>query len=183
MKSRCLASLLLLVFTSPLGLYAQDALPATVRIEITTNKRVYAVGEQIRFRVLLVNASSSATWISKAFWYSGGGVAGFQVNVTQLSGKPPSPCSAAFGDRFGPSEQRTPEQILKEDFILLGTGEAVGFEDQYSRCAKYHRGKYGIVAAYSASDLNQERVKSVEMNRALVLNGTYRSAPVDFEIR
>jgi len=171
--------LLLLGLTSALEVDAQDALPATVRVEITTNKRAYAVGEQIRFRVLLVNTSLSATWISKAFWYSGGGISGFQVNVTQLSVQSPSKCTAWAGDRFASSEPRTPEQVLKEDFILLGPSQVVGFEDRYSRCAKYYRGKYRIVAEYSASDLNQERVKSVEMNRALVLNGTYRTVPTD----
>jgi hypothetical protein len=161
----------------------QDARPATVRVEITTNKKIYVVGEPIRFRALLVNTSSSATWISKAFWYSGGGIAGFQVNISQLSGKKPSACSVWAGDRFGSSDSRTPEQILKDDYILFGPNQIVGFEDRYSRCAKYYPGKYEIVAKYSPSDLNQDRVRDLKTNNALVLSGTCRSDPVTFEIR
>lgn len=181
MKILCSVSLVLILGAAVSG---QDALPASVRVEITTNKKIYSVGEPIQFRALLVNTSSgSPTWISKGFWYSGGGIAGFQVNVIQLSGKKPSKCSIFAADRFDSPGSRTPKQVLEEDFMLLGPREMIGFEDTWSRCAKNYPGKYEITAEYCTCDLNQDRVKDLEVNRSLVLSGTYRSRPVSFEIR
>jgi hypothetical protein len=162
---------------------AQYLEPIAAHVEVTTIKRVYAPGEPIRFRVLIMNKGSSAFWISKAFSRGGGGVAGFDVTITQLSGRKPSKCGDSAGDRFLASEPRTPEQILKEDYFVLRPMEVVGFEGQYSKCDRYYAGKYQITAEYSAQDANQARVKSLRIQEAPVLDGTYRSDPVTFMIR
>src|SRR5437879_6590406 len=73
---------------------AQDSFsqkrPATesLRVEIKTNKAAYAVGEAMLFTAILRNDGNASVYISKSFFEAGGGIAGFYVEVKQLTGKP-----------------------------------------------------------------------------------------------
>jgi hypothetical protein len=87
-------------------------------------------------------------------------------------------------DRGPEVGSRSPEQILKEDFLSLPPGGLIGYEDNYAGCEVVNPGQYEISAAYVAGDLNQDKVESLMMNDAGVLKrGTYHSAPMTFTVR
>ena len=53
----------------------------TLRVEVRTNKRVYVVGEPVRFTATLRNSGNTELYISKSFFRTGGGIAGFYVSI------------------------------------------------------------------------------------------------------
>lgn len=153
-------------------------------VEITTTKKSYAVGEPIQFRVLLINRGNVPLWVAKSFSALGGGMAGFVINVKQVTGRPPKPACGVAGDRFPGTGSRSPEQILKEDFLYLPPGGMIGYEDQYRGCDVLNPGKYQISADYITADLNQDRVEHLSVDGAGVLKrGTYSSAPLTFTVQ
>lgn len=120
---------------------AQEATPAremgdlNLRVEITTDKTDYTTAETISFRALLINGGQKSVYIAKSWGPVGGGIAGFNTQVKQLSGtRPKSGCSVA-GDRGFYNESRSPQQILREDFLLLSPGELVGFNGSLPSCS------------------------------------------------
>jgi hypothetical protein len=105
-----------------------------LQVEIKTDKTDYNAGEPIRFKALLSNRGQSAVYISKSFFTSGGGIAGFAVSIEQLEGKKSGLGCVSAGDRFPVKDPRSPEQILREDFLRFPPGGIVGYEDQYRGC-------------------------------------------------
>lgn len=154
-----------------------------VRVEITTEKDLYVVGEPIRFNVRLINRGQKVIYIAKPWWYAGGGIAGFLVNVRQLSGRKFGLRCGGAADRGLEKDSRSPEQILREDFVRLGTGEFVGMEDVYDGCAVKYAGTYEIRATYSANGVNTHTVASILDSNSLVLMGQVDSKPYKFRVR
>jgi len=155
------------------------------QVELTIPKRVFGPREPIKFRVTLINVDPRGFYISKQFYEEGGGIAGFDITVTQLTGKKGGEvCAASAADRFGiAADPRTPEQILKEDFVPIRPGAFVGWSGEYQRCKVNNPGEYEISAAYSTADLYQGRVRNLVINRQRVLDGTFKSKKVRFEVR
>ena len=180
-KSGTVAIVLMAVVLTIQG-RAQNLQPAKVRVEIVTTKKIYVQGEPIRFRVSIENNGASAFYVAKSFAEAGGGIAGFYVTVKQLSGKHAKEGCGGVGDRGIFADSRTPEQILKEDYLRLGPNEFVGFEGRYWGCVAKYPGKYEITAQYSAQDLNQAKVKDLKIDGAAVLPGTYESGSATFAI-
>jgi hypothetical protein len=87
------------------------------------------------------------------------------------------------GDAFRATESRSPEQILKEDFLPLRPGGFVGYEGTYQPCVISNPGEYEIWVEYVPQDLSQELVRPLIVNRQRVLDGTFKSTPVKFWIR
>jgi hypothetical protein len=153
-------------------------------VEITTTKKSYDVGEPIQFRVLFINRGNVPFWVAKSFSELGGGMAGFIINVKQITGKPPKFACGVAGDRSPGTGSRSSEQILKEDFLYLPPGGMIGYEDHYRGCDVLNPGQYQISADYVAGDLNQERVEHLNGDGASVLkHGTYRSTALAFTVR
>ena len=151
-------------------------------VQIKTDKRAYAVGERIRFTATLRNNGSTGVYISKSFSDAGGGIAGFYVTVTQLTGKPSGQGCVATGDK-GWGESRTPEQILREDYFLLPPGGFVGFETEFTGCVVKNSGLYQAQATYSAQDVNIEKVRQVAGNPYHVAIGQIQSGLIKFRVR
>jgi len=147
-------------------------------------KKVYGRREPVRFKALLSNLDSSGFYISKSFYQAGGGIAGFYVYGTQLRGKKSGTvCSVMAGDAFKSSESRSPEQILKEDFLPLQPGGFVGYEAKYHPCTVTDPGEYEIWVEYTTGDLSQSVVRSLVVNQKRVLDGKFKSPPVKFWVR
>src|SRR5436190_7436047 len=139
---------------------ANDVTPR-VRIELTIEKKVYGRTEPVKFKALLSNLDSNGFYISKSFYQAGGGIAGFYIYGTQLSGKRGGTvCGAMAGDAFKSSESRSPEQILKEDFLPLQPGGFVGYDGKYQPCTISNPGEYEIWVEYITGDLSQSVVRS-----------------------
>jgi hypothetical protein len=164
----------------------QETIPAPhALVELTVNKRVYGRREPVTFRAILVNDDPRGFYISKSFYGAGGGVAGFYVYGVQLSGKRRGEkCSAMAGDVFRlAAESRSPDQVLKEDFLPIQPGGFVGYEGAYQPCAISSPGEYEIWVEYETGDLSQGLVRTLVVHRQRVLDGKFKSNPVKFWIR
>jgi hypothetical protein len=69
------------------------------------------------------------------------------------------------GDRAPLEDPRPPAQILREDFVRLGPGEFVGFDDNLIDCLERPLGSYPITAEYFPHDLNIHQVTRLAMPR------------------
>jgi hypothetical protein len=151
-------------------------------VEVTTNKRVYNVGEPIRFTATLRNGGSSAVYISKDFSRADGGIPGFNVSVKQLTGIPASTGCGVGADRSF-TESRTPEQVLREDYLLFAPGTMVGFESEFTGCVVKNPGRYRAQATYSAQDLSVDEVRQFADKNNQVVTGQFHSEPIDFQVQ
>jgi hypothetical protein len=154
-----------------------------LHVEITTDKKVYARGEPVRYRVVLRNGGHSGVYIAKkSFGLAGGGIAGFYVDVKQLTGKP-SDCLVGFAvDAFALHDARTPEQVLREDYLLLPSGGIVGREWEDDCVGKYS-GTYQITGTYAAQDLNIAKVRLLVDKADAIVVGRIESEPITFRVR
>lgn len=152
-------------------------------VEIRTDKSTYLLNEAIHYRAVLRNSGSTAVYVSKSFFEAGGGISGFYVSVKQLTGKRSGRGCSMFGDRFGPPDPRTPEQILREDYLRLPPGGIVGFESQYRGCAVRYPGIYEINATYSAQDLNIGKVRLLADKTEEIATGQFHSETSKFRVR
>jgi hypothetical protein len=195
-SSAVILAIALLIFLAIKPSASSQAAGSTdVRVEISTDKKTYTRGELVRFRAVLINKGSAPFYISKFFSYSssdmnGANTPGFEIRIRQVSGMGMRlPGCMSVGDYLSPSDHRTPEQILKEDFVRLPPGGLVGFEDDLNHfppigCVKPYQsvGKYEVAAVYSTKDRDRERVTSV-LGGERLLDGRYESAPTTFTIR
>ena len=177
-----LTSILLMGTSSSQQLATTETLKQ-VTVEISTEKDVYVIGEPIRFNVRLINRGPKMVYIAKTWWYAGGGYAGFYVNVRQLSGRQTRLGCAGAADRGLEKDSRSPEQILREDFVRLGTGEFVGMNDIYNDCTVKYAGTYEVRASYAANDFNTHIVTGIVDNNSQVLTGEVDSTPHKFRVR
>jgi hypothetical protein len=155
-------------------------------VDLTLSKATFMPNEPIQYRVLLRNIGTSAVYISKSFFEAGGGIAGFYVDLEQLTGElsENAGCGMA-GDRFMTNDSRTPRQIQREDFLRLPPGAFVGFESTYGDCTTATTrkpGKYRLTATYVAQDLNTNRVAPVADKNEPVVLGRFKSDPVTFQV-
>lgn len=154
-----------------------------MKVEVKTDKGSYSLGEPIYFTATLTNVGTSAVYVAKTFFDRGGGIAGFELSVKQLSGERSGKGCIAIGDRAVLPDSRTPKQILEEDFLRLPPGGIVGYREEYRGCVIAHPGRYQITATYCACDLNTSVVKpSVEEPAKLVM-GELTSKPSVFSVR
>jgi hypothetical protein len=56
-------------------------------VEVKTDKTAYSVGESVYFTATLTNVGDSVVYVAKILFERGGGIAGFDLTVEQLSGK------------------------------------------------------------------------------------------------
>lgn len=163
---------------------AKTAVPRElqVKVEITTDKKDYREGEPIKFRAVLANEGGYAIYLAKTWDHAGGGIAGFFISVKQLNGKPAKLSCGGTADRGVFTDSRTPEQILREDFVRLPPGGLVGFEEQYLECAVEHAGTYQIAAMYSPNDLNTHKIVPLSDERNSVLTERIYSKPFTFRV-
>jgi hypothetical protein len=188
LRSSAWNNVIMLIAASIL-IHAQDS-PETVltpnwvmQVEVKTDRTSYAVGESIHFTTTLTNLGTSVVYIAKSFFERGGGIAGFNVTVEQLTGKTSGKGCVAAGDRFDLHESRSPKQILQEDYLRLPPGGIVGFQSQYRGCVIANPGNYQMTATYCACDLNMGKVRSIAENPNQIVMGELKSKPWAFRVR
>jgi hypothetical protein len=153
-----------------------------VHVEITTDRKDYMPGTGIGFTAVLINGEDRGVYVSKSRGYMGGGIAGFAVEVKQLTGKPSGEGCVQAGDRFFNKDTRPPEQILDEDYLLLPLGARLVMTDFYNGCVVKYPGTYQITATYYANDWNLGKVRSLEDKKERILTGHFTSEPVTFRV-
>src|SRR4051812_14906409 len=119
-----------------------DVSKVTVKIELP--KKNFHKGENITFVIHLIN-DGPGFYIPK--FYSPYLVSG----VDQLSGRPPQFGCSQGGAVGSSSESRSADQILREDYMWLGTGQTVGLQSQYPKCMNVsllNEGTYQITSSF-----------------------------------
>ena len=154
-----------------------------LRVEITTNKSIYAVDEPVRVTTVLRNTGNTYLYISKHFLGALGGSAGFSISVKQLTGKPSKVGCAMAGDSFRMPDSRTAEQVLNEEYLLLPPGALVGFETQYYGCVVKYPGTYQVTAVYSGRGLHYDKVRQIADKADQIVSGEFSSEPKTFRVR
>jgi hypothetical protein len=153
-----------------------------LEVEVKSDKTSYSVGEPIHFTATLTNVGNSVVYVAKTFFEHGGGIAGFNLTVEQLSGKRSGQGCLVAGDRGLLRDSRTPKQILEEDFLRLPPGGIVDREE-YHGCVIANPGGYQVTATYCACDLNTSVVKSSVQEPAKIVVGELRSKRWMFRVR
>ena len=153
-----------------------------LRVEVKPSKRVYVAGEPVRFTAILRNSGNNELYISKSFSQASAGTAGFYVSIKQVTGRPSATTCGTTVDVGPSSDSRTPDQILREDYLVLSPGAMVGFESQYDGCNVENPGAYQITATYSAQDLNVGKVKQVAGKADQIVTGQFESAARAFRV-
>src|SRR5258708_4455613 len=90
MKSRAIVFPLIVLSATPFVYPQTDA--TDVRVEVSTNKKIYSRGEPVRFRAVLINRGRAVIYISKSLSYpssdtNGANTPGFEITVRQISGR------------------------------------------------------------------------------------------------
>ena len=152
------------------------------RVEIKTSKSTYAVDEPVRVTTVLRNTGNTNLYISKHFSEALGGMAGFFVSVTQLTGKPSKIGCVMAGDPFPRPDSRTAEQVLSEDYLLLPPGALVGFESQYRGCVVKYPGTYQVTAEYWGG-FDYNKVRQIADKGDQIVSGKFSSEPTTFRVR
>ena len=99
-------------------------------------------------------------YVAKTFLQSGGGIAGFELTVTQLSGKRSGEGCIALWDTVASLDSCSTKQIFQADFLRLPPGGIVGYRHEYHGCAIASPGRFQLKATYCACDLKPSVVKS-----------------------
>jgi len=155
----------------------------SLHTEIKTNKTTYRPNEPVHYRAILTNSGTSPVYIEKSFFEADGGISGFYVSVEQLAGRPSGRVCVRAGDSIPKDDPRTPEQILREDYLQLPPGAMVGFEAQYDGCVVSSSGTYKITATYLAQGLAESKVKLLADQDAKIVVGRFQSEPIIFRVR
>lgn len=175
---------LIFVLVGSIHCMPQDKTPS-MRVEIHTTKKNYTLAEstRIEFTAFLINTGNSSVYVAKDFLEALGGRAGFHIKLEQFSGRRRKFRNCEGFYDWAPSvDRRSPEQILKEDFVLLRPGGIVGFRSMYRGCAPEHPGTYQVIAEYVTQDWNPGNFPT-NTKLGELLTGKIISQPYRFTVR
>jgi hypothetical protein len=141
---------------------------------IHVDKHSFKSGEVIKLTVLL-EAGPGGVYIPKSWGEMGGGIPGFSVNLTTLSGKGAETCGSAT-DAWGPKHSDA-TVVLNRDFIFLPAHHIVGLRTEID-CPTKRPGKYLISMFYSPFNVDADEVAQLPETHGLVLRKGVRAKPV-----
>lgn len=183
MRTR-VAFLLICVFAyTTLG---QDSVPSqttsdlepTAVATVHVDKHSFKSGEKIKL-IILLEAGDGGIYIPKWWGELGGGIAGFSVNLTTLSGEGAETCGHA-GDAW-PTHEPDAKVVLNRDFIYLPAQHIIGLRTAVL-CPTNRPGKYLINAFYSPYHLDADEVARLPETHGLVLRKGVQAKPVAISI-
>lgn len=145
---------------------------------IHVDKHRFKSGEKIKVAILL-ESGPFGVYIPKSWGQSGGGIPGFSVRMTTLSGNGAETCGLA-GDALRTSEPDA-KVALNRDFIYLSPHNFIGLKTSLN-CPTKRPGKYLIDAWYSPYHPDGDRVAQLPETRGLVLRTGVHAKPVAISI-
>jgi hypothetical protein len=145
---------------------------------IRVDKHRFKSGEEIEVMIFL-EAGPNGVHVPKPWGLSGGGIPGFSVHLTTLSGEEAKTCGSAAD--AAPVHEPDARVALNRDFIYLPVGQVVGVKTSIS-CPTKRRGKYLIDAFYSPYHIDAERVAQLPETHGLVLLKEVHAEPVGISI-
>jgi hypothetical protein len=150
--------------------YLEPIAVATVHVD----KHSFKSGEGIKLTVLL-KAGPGRVYIPKWWGPMGGGIPGFSVRLTTLSGRGAETCgSAADG---WPTHEPDATVVLNRDFIYLPDQHIIGLTTAIG-CPTKRPGKYLINASYSPYHIDADEVARLPQTHGLVLRKVVQAKPV-----
>ena len=156
---------------------APDLEPIAV-VSIHVDKGSFKSGEQIELTILL-EAGRGGVYIPKWWGQLGGGIPGFAVNLTTLSGKGAETCGSA-SDAL-PTHEPDATVVLNRDFIYLPERHIIGLKTALF-CPTKRPGKYLINAFYSPYHIDADEVARLPETHGLVLRKNVQARPVAISI-
>jgi hypothetical protein len=145
---------------------------------IHVDKHTFKSAEKIEVMILL-EAGPGGLYIPKSWGFSGGGIPGFSVNLTTLSGEGAETCGSAAD--AAPTHEPDARVALNRDFIYLPARQIIGLKTSIS-CPTKRPGKYLINAFYSPYHIDADRVAQLPETRGLVLLKEVKAKPVAVSI-
>lgn len=156
---------------------APDVGPVAVA-SIHVRKHNFRSGEDIEVTILL-EAGSGGLYIPKGWGKLGGGIPGFSVMLTTLSGKPVQTCGSA-SDAWS-NHETDAAMVLNRDFIHLPEHNIIGLKTAIV-CPTRRHGKYLINASYSPFHVDSESVARLPETHGLVLQRVVEAKPITISI-
>jgi hypothetical protein len=145
---------------------------------IHVDKYRFKSGGPIEVTILL-EAGPAGVYIPKWWGFSGGGVPGFSVHLTTLSGTPAETCGGA-GDAL-PTQEPDAKLAFSRDFIYLPAQQIIGLRTLVD-CPTKRPGTYLIKASYSPFHLDADRIAQLPETRGLALREVVQAKPVTITI-
>jgi hypothetical protein len=164
----------------------QDSVPSQSPLDlepiavasIRVDKHSFKSGEDIKLTILL-EAGRGGVYIPKSWGELGGGIPGFSVSLTTMSGKQAQTCGSA-GDAW-PTHESDPTVALKRDFIYLPAQHIIGLATTLA-CPTKRPGQYLINAFYSPFHIDSDRIAQLPETHGLVLRKGVQAKPVTISI-
>jgi hypothetical protein len=145
---------------------------------IQVDKHSFKSGEDIKLTILL-EAGRGGVYIPKRWGQLGGGIPGFSVHLTTLSGKGAETCGSA-ADAW-PTHEPDAKVALNRDFIYLPAQHIIGLKTNID-CPTKRSGKYLINAFYSPYHIDADEVAGLPETHGLVLRKSVQANPVAISI-
>jgi hypothetical protein len=145
---------------------------------IHVDKHRFKSGEMIELIVLL-EAGRGGVYIPKEWGRLGGGIPGFAIELTTLSGEAAETCGSA-ADAL-PRHEPDAKIVLNRDFVYLPAQHIVGLRTAVV-CPTKRPGKYLINAFYSPTHIDADEVARLPETHGLVLRKSVQAKPVAISI-
>ena len=156
---------------------APDLEPFAVA-SVHVDKHSFKSGEEIKLTILL-EAGRGGVYIPKSWGQSGGGIPGFSVVLTTLSGEGAETCG--FAADAAPTHEPDAKVVLNRDFIYLPAQHIIGLKTAVD-CPTKRPGKYLINASYSPYNIDADEVARLPETHGLVLQESVQAKPVAISI-
>jgi hypothetical protein len=157
---------------------APDLKPIAVA-SIHVAKHRFKSGERIELTVLL-EAGPGGVYVPKLWGLSGGGIAGFSVHLTTLSGRGGAETCGLAGDAW-PTHEPDAKVALNRDFIYLPAQQVIGLKTLIL-CPTNRPGAYLINAFYSPYHIDADRIAQLPETHGLILRNVVQAKPVAITI-
>ncbi len=156
---------------------APDLEPVAVA-SVHVDKHRFKSGENIDVMILL-EAGPGGVYIPKSWGFSGGGIPGFSVLLTTLSGEEAETCGSAAD--ANPTHEPDATVVLNRDFIYLPAQHIIGLKTSIL-CPTKRPGRYLINAFYSPYHIDTDEVARLPETHGLVLRKGVQAKPVAISI-
>jgi hypothetical protein len=159
------------------SLVTPDLEPSSVA-SIHVDKHSFKSGEEIKL-IILLEAGIGGVYIPKWWGELGGGIPGFAVNLTTLSGTSAETCG--HSSDAGPTHEPDATVVLNRDFIYLPQQHIIGLKTVID-CPTKRPGKYLINAFYSPTHFDADEVARLPQTHGLVLRKSVQAKPIAISI-
>lgn len=162
----------------PVPTQSAPSLEPVAVASIRVDKHSFKSGEEIKLSILL-EAGPGGIYIPKWWGLSGGGIPGFSVKLTTLTGEGAETCG--FAADGWPTHEPDARVVLNRDFVYLPDQHIIGLNTAVG-CPTKRPGKYLINAFYSPYNIDADEVARLPETHGLVLRKGMQAKPVAISI-